>query len=141
MAKLSDKQRQMAKDLMYVGGAVQAASGIYKAGKKFVKGVKEKVKKHKDKKEFMNEEGTKWKETDTTGYEAQKAEFLDDGKIVLHGVSDDGSHEALNIDVDARGSLTSLRGIFDFMFIISSLLVIGLMTWNVGDAISKGEIF
>ena len=67
--------------------------------------------------------------------------FLDDGKIVLHGVSDDGSHEALNIDVDARGSLTSLRGIFDFMFIISSLLVIGLMTWNVGDAISKGEIF
>ena len=81
MAKLSDKQRQFAKDVMYVGGAVQAASGIYKAGKKFVKGVKEKVKKHKDKKEFMNEEGTKWEETDKTGYEAQKAEFLDDGKI------------------------------------------------------------
>ena len=67
--------------------------------------------------------------------------FLDEGKIALHGISNDGSHEALNIDVDARGSLTSLRGIFDFMFIISSLLVIGLMTWNVGDAISKGEIF
>jgi len=79
--KLSDKQRQVAKDLALTGAAVTAGVKIYETGKDMIKGIKKKVKAHKDKKEFMNESGTKWKETDTDAYELQKAEFLDDGKI------------------------------------------------------------
>ena len=59
MAKLSDKQRQLARDMMLVGGAVAAADKIYQTGKKVVKGIKDKRAKKKAEKEAKKqEEGT-----------------------------------------------------------------------------------
>lgn len=67
--------------------------------------------------------------------------FVDDNTISVHGISSDNAYQAMTIDTDAKSSLLSLRGIIDFLFIISSLVIIGLMAWNVVEAISKGEVF
>ncbi len=67
--------------------------------------------------------------------------FIDDYSVSVHGISSDDTYEAMTIDTNAKSSLLSLRGIIDFLFIITSLVIIGLMTWNVAEAISKGEVF
>ena len=66
---------------------------------------------------------------------------MDENTISVHGISSDNAYKAMTIDTDAKSSLLSLRGIIDFLFIISSLVIIGLMAWNVVEAISKGEVF
>ena len=68
--------------------------------------------------------------------------FIDEDSISVHGISSsDNSYEAMTIDTNAKSSLLSLRGVIDFLFIIASLVIIGLMTWNIAEAISKGEVF
>tara|TARA_B110000881_G_scaffold202513_1_gene202473 strand:+ start:1250 stop:2392 length:1143 start_codon:yes stop_codon:yes gene_type:complete len=67
--------------------------------------------------------------------------FIDADSISVHGISSDNTYEAMTIDTNAKNSLLSLRGVIDFLFIITSLVIIGLMFWNVAEAISKGEVF
>jgi hypothetical protein len=67
--------------------------------------------------------------------------FIDEDSVSVHGISSDNSYEAMTIDTNAKSSLLSLRGVIDFLFIIASLVIIGLMTWNIAEAISKGEVF
>lgn len=61
--------------------------------------------------------------------------------IEIHGINAQDDSESITIDVDARLAFTSLRGIMDLGFIMVSLLVLGVMGWNVTDAIRKGEVF
>lgn len=61
--------------------------------------------------------------------------------IEIHGMDGLDESVSITIDVDARLSFTSLRGIMDLGFIMVSLLVLGVMGWNVTDAIRKGEVF
>jgi len=61
--------------------------------------------------------------------------------IEIHGVNGLDESESITIDVDARLAFTSLRGIMDLGFIMISLLILGVMGWNVADAIRKGEVF
>ena len=61
--------------------------------------------------------------------------------IEIHGINAQDDSESITIDVDARLAFTSLRGIMDLGFIMISLLVLGVMGWNVTDAIRKGEVF
>jgi hypothetical protein len=61
--------------------------------------------------------------------------------IEIHGMNELDESVSITIDVDARLAFTSLRGIMDLGFIMVSLLVLGVMGWNVADAIRKGEVF
>ena len=65
----------------------------------------------------------------------------DEGLISIHGIDTKDEPSALSIDSNVRNSFTSLRGIMDLGFILVSLMVMGLMGWNITDAIRKGEIF
>ncbi|MDP6865283.1 MAG: hypothetical protein QGG96_07755 [Candidatus Poseidoniaceae archaeon] len=61
--------------------------------------------------------------------------------VEIHGINAQDESESITIDVDARLAFTSLRGIIDLGFIMISLLILGVMGWNVTDAIRKGEVF
>ena len=63
------------------------------------------------------------------------------GLISIHGIDGEDKSDALSIDSNARKSFLSLRGIIDLGFILGSILIIGMMGWNITDAIRKGEIF
>ena len=63
------------------------------------------------------------------------------GLISIHGVDGEDKSGALSIDSNARKSFLSLRGIIDLGFILGAMLIIGMMGWNITDAIRKGEIF
>lgn len=65
----------------------------------------------------------------------------DEGLISIHGADVKDEPSAISIDSNVRNSFTSLRGIMDLGFILVSLIVMGLMGWNIADAIRKGEIF
>ena len=65
----------------------------------------------------------------------------DQGLISIHGIDGEDNSNALSIDSTARKSFLSLRGIIDLGFILGSILIIGMMGWNIADAIRKGEIF
>ena len=67
--------------------------------------------------------------------------FISADSISVHGISSDNDYESMTIDTTAKSSLLSLRGIIDFLFIISSLVIIGLMVWNIAEAVAKGEVF
>ena len=67
--------------------------------------------------------------------------FISADSISVHGISSDNNYESMTIDTTAKSSLLSLRGIIDFLFIISSLVIIGLMVWNIAEAVAKGEVF
>ena len=61
--------------------------------------------------------------------------------ISIHGANSEDKSESLSIDSNARSSFLSMRGILDLGFILVSLLIIGIMSWNIFDAIRKGEVF
>ena len=65
----------------------------------------------------------------------------EDGMISIHGANSEDKSESLSIDSNARSSFLSMRGILDLGFILVSLLIIGIMSWNIFDAIRKGEVF
>ena len=65
----------------------------------------------------------------------------DKGLISIYGVDADDTPGALSIDSEVRNSFTSLRGLVDLGFLLISILILGLMGWNVSDAIRKGEVF
>lgn len=65
----------------------------------------------------------------------------DEGLISVHGADSKDEPSAISIDTNVRNSFTSLRGIMDLGFILVSLIVMGMMGWNIADAIRKGEIF
>lgn len=65
----------------------------------------------------------------------------DKGLISIHGIDGEDKSDAVSIDSNARKSFLSLRGIIDLGFILGSILIIGMMGWNITDAIRKGEIF
>ncbi len=64
-----------------------------------------------------------------------------EGIISIYGVDVGDSPAATSIDSNARVSFTSMRGIMDLGFILASLLIIGMMGWNITDAIRKGKVF
>ena len=63
------------------------------------------------------------------------------GLISIHGIDSEDNPNAISIDTNARLSFLSLRGIIDLGFILGAILIIGMMGWNIADAIRKGEIF
>ena len=63
------------------------------------------------------------------------------GLISIHGIDSEDNPNAISIDSNARLSFLSLRGIIDLGFILGAILIIGMMGWNIADAIRKGEIF
>ena len=65
----------------------------------------------------------------------------DKGLISIYGVDADDQSNALSIDSEVRNSFTSLRGLVDLGFLLVSILILGMMGWNVSDAIRKGEVF
>jgi hypothetical protein len=65
----------------------------------------------------------------------------DKGLISIYGVDADYQPGALSIDSEVRNSFTSLRGLVDLGFLLVSILILGMMGWNVSDAIRKGEVF
>ncbi len=72
---------------------------------------------------------------------ATYASIDDSGVISLHGIDTNDSPSAISIDPEERLSFTSLRGTFDLVFIFISLLILGMMSWNIFDALKKGEVF
>jgi hypothetical protein len=65
----------------------------------------------------------------------------DNGLISIYGVDAKDEPTAMSIDSNVRYSFTSLRGLIDLGFILISILILGMMGWNISDAIRKGEIF
>jgi len=65
----------------------------------------------------------------------------DNGLISIYGVDGKDQPAALSIDSNVRYSFTSLRGLIDLGFILVSMLILGMMGWNISDAIRKGEVF
>ena len=65
----------------------------------------------------------------------------DEGMISIHGVNLADDSDSISIDSNARSSITSMRGIMDLGFILVSLLVVSIMSWNIIEAIRKGEVF
>ncbi|MDP6869254.1 MAG: hypothetical protein QGI21_00565 [Candidatus Poseidoniaceae archaeon] len=69
------------------------------------------------------------------------ASIDDSGVISIHGIDAQDSPSAISIDPEERLSFTSMRGLIDLGFIFTSLLILGMMGWNIADALRKGEVF